>query len=433
MTNPQTIEFIKQYANEDVRKLAFLAGRYPDVDMPYALDQIKGRQTARAKLPSWAEKTDIIFPPHLSMEQCSSEATGQYKARLMESFLASEIASENTIFADFTAGFGVDFSFLARLFGKAYYVEMQPHLCEIAEHNMPMLGLENVAIVNGNGEELINGIIEGQNSWLGDGVNMGQSSKRLYAFLDPARRDGAGGRTYAIGDCTPNILGFVDGLVERSQVVMVKLSPMLDWHATVADVNSATKDGDIVREVHIVSVHNECKELLLVLSDKWHSPLKVVCSDLPGDEFVFYPDSAGNHDRQRSEETEHSANSCDSVEATEYLYAPNASIMKAGCFSELENHYGIKQVSRNSHLFLAPLQIDAFPGRKFQIFAVSSLNKKELKVALKDIARANIATRNFPLSPEQLRKRLKLKDGGDTYIFATTTAKDEHVLFVCRK
>ena len=237
-------------------------------------------------------------------------------------------------------------------------------------------------------------------------------------FIDPARRDTNGNRTYAIGDCTPNILGFIGELLNRTAIVMVKLSPMLDWHQTIEDINRASNSGNSVREVHIVSTQNECKELLLVLSERYESEMEVYCVN-DDDVFVFTP-------------SETQAVSFE-PKPSKKLFVPNASVMKAGCFSEVESRFGIRQIACNSHLFVGSEDIVDFPGRVFDIECVTTMNKKELRKALNGIDRANISTRNFPLSPEQLRKRLKIKDGGDIYLFATTDENDEHIIYVCRR
>jgi hypothetical protein len=199
---------------------------------------------------------------------------------------------------------------------------------------------------------------------------------------------------------------------------MVKLSPMLDWHQTVEDINRASGSGNAVREVHIVSTQNECKELLLVLSERYESELEVHCVN-DDDVFVFTP----NETKTIALE----------VKPSKKLFVPNESVMKAGCFSELEGRFGIKQIASNSHLFVGGEDVKSFPGRVFNILCVTTMNKKELKKALDGIDRANISVRNFPLSPEQLRKRLKIKDGGDIYLFATTTDEEEHIIYVTGK
>jgi hypothetical protein len=389
--NEQTQRFIRENANKDIRTLALSGSKYPDVDMPFALDQIAGRQTARKKIPRWAAIDDVVYPPHLSMEQCSSEQTALYKASMVE----------GEMLVDLTGGFGVDFSFMSCGFKKSIYVERQKHLCEIADSNFGVLKLTGANVVCGDGVEYLETL--DHVSWI---------------YLDPARRNEHGGKTYAISDCMPDVTEIKDLLLAKADKVMVKLSPMLDWRKAVDDL------GNCVSEVHIVSVDNECKELLLIMQRE-AAELKVVCVN--NDEvFVF----GSSDDTFRSSGVKEWRS--DATEST-YLYEPNASIMKAGCFAELERAFGARQVERNSHLFVSEHFIEDFPGRKFRVEKVTTLNKKDIKNALDGIVKANITVRNFPMSVEQLRKRLKIKEGGSDYIFATTLMDKSHVLLLCSR
>ncbi len=397
-----TAEFIREYRERDIRQLALQANRFPDVDMPYALDQIQGWQIARRKLPKWAACDGVIFPPHLSMEQCSSEPTAQYKLNLAMEW-ASRVGHASRM-TDLTGGFGVDFSFTSCAFAAATYVERNEQLCHIVEHNLPLLGLNNATVVCADAVEYLSTV-----------------EPQTMLFLDPARRDEHGAKTVMLADCTPDVVQLLPKLLEKSRFTMLKLSPMLDWHKAVDDLQGT------VREVHIVSVGGECKELLLVLSTVVESELKVYCADLStasdtSSLFVYTPGSSATV-----------ANSTFKIQHSTFLHEPNASIMKAGCFDELAAAYGVSPVSRNSHLFLSDEPVEDFPGRSFVVERVTTMNKGELRKALAGIEKANIATRNFPLTVAELRKRLKIKDGGDVYIFATTTAEGEHLLLISRK
>lgn len=397
-----TAEFIREYRERDIRQLALQANRFPDVDMPYALDQIQGWQIARRKLPKWAACDGVIFPPHLSMEQCSSEPTAQYKLNLAMEW--AEIVGHASSMTDLTGGFGVDFSFTSCAFAAATYVERNEQLCHIVEHNLPLLGLNNATVVCADAVEYLSTV-----------------EPQTMLFLDPARRDEHGAKTVMLADCTPDVVQLLPKLLEKSRFTMLKLSPMLDWHKAVDDLQGT------VREVHIVSVGGECKELLLVLSTVVESELKVYCADLStasdtSSLFVYTPGSSAPV-----------ANSKLKTQNSKFVHEPNASIMKAGCFDELAAAYGVSPVSRNSHLFLSDEPIEGFPGRSFVVERVTTMNKGELRKALVGIEKANIATRNFPLTVAELRKRLKIKDGGDVYIFATTTAEGEHLLLISRK
>lgn len=459
----QTADFVAAHRTEDVRQLALKAKRVEGLDLPLALDQIAGWQIACKKLPQWASCEGIIYPPHISMEQCSSQFTAQYKSEIAQTLLTpavtvrarmsdsaesdnqttksepqlsnsgesdncevemclrmsdsaesdtqetktgvrvSDSPESDTLVArssmvDLTGGFGVDFSYLARGFSQATYVERQRHLCDLAEHNMAALGLDQARIVCGDGVEYLR-----------------QMDPVDFIYLDPARRDEHGSRTYAIEDCTPNVLELRDLLLAKSQCTLVKLSPMLDWRKAVADF-----DGT-VREVHIVATGNECKELLLVLGQQVHeepSAPRVFCVN--DNQRIDYDSAAYTQGLRIGGKP--------LLEAKNYLYEPNASIMKAGCFDLVEERFGVTQVGPSSHLFVSATPVADFPGRGFAIEAIGGMNKKDIKRLLNGTKQANIAVRNFPLTAPQLRKKLKLADGGPVYLFGTTMQGCDHVL-----
>ena len=492
--NQATLDFIRQHQDDDVRQLAFLGSKYPEVDMPFALDQIRGRKMARVKLPRWASIDGIIYPPHISMEQCSSEQTALYKAELAARLLGlspsssengeekekesenasnlhlseicefkgavdSEFAkneatckkqqilteskenvneikeephegdfSEEIGFVDLTGGFGVDFSYIASRLGvKSMYVERQAHLCDAAKENFGRLGLKNAIVKNGDGIDVLHSFLPKKDDAASADDTLGiiydqplsllKTSLGLkLIFIDPARRDDAGNKVVSLKDCTPDVTVLQEEMLSKADYVIIKLSPMLDWHRAVSELNC-------VKEVHIISVNNECKELLLVLSARNMGNLRIYCVN---DAQSFVCD-------ELDMESSSVKIAPFTLEEMQYLYEPNASLMKAGCFSVLSERYGARMLSKNSHLFVSREPIAVFPGRSFRIIAVSSFNKKELKRHLSGITKANIATRNFPLSVAELRKRLKLKDGGETYIFATTLSDESHVLVITEK
>ena len=525
--NQATIDFIRQHQDEDVRQLAFLGSKYPEVDMPFALDQIRGRKMAHVKLPRWASIEGIIYPPHISMEQCSSEQTALYKAELAARLLGLSVSSsenekecekasnshfskicefagkgavdsefakngatyekqqiltepgedvnetkeevsesdfsEEIGFVDLTGGFGVDFSYIASRLGvKSMYVERQAHLCEAAKENFERLGLKNVSVKNGDGIEVLHSFHSKKNAAASDslGITEEQSQSLLKTnlglkliFIDPARRDDAGNKVVSLKDCTPDVTVLQEEMLSKADYVIIKLSPMLDWHRAVSELSH-------VREVHIVSVNNECKELLLVLSArnmgmnmvsgtdlgaKYDENLRIFCindsQSFVCDETemassavkIASPDKIVSSSVKAVKKVSSDRITSPALDEMPYLYEPNASLMKAGCFGVLSERYDAKMLSKNSHLFVSEDPVEAFPGRAFRIIAVSSFNKKELKRQLSGITKANIATRNFPLSVAELRKRLKLKDGGETYIFATTLSDESHVLVICER
>ena len=394
--NEATIGFVREHREEDVRALALQARRDSDVDLPWALDQIQGWQTARRKLPSWAAIDGIVYPPHLSMEQCSSEQTAIYKCGIVSRLPERS----HGLLIDLTGGFGVDFAFMSKCFERAMYVERQEHLCETARHNFSLLGLDHADIVHGDAEEVLTHL------------DANPSSTLLY--IDPARRDSNSSRTYAIADCTPNVLELRNRLLKAADYILLKLSPMLDWHKAVSDL------GEHVTEVHIVSTGNECKELLILMNADHQGEPVIHCVN-DSQSLIYSP----------SEDT--AVPVLADGENAAYLYEPNASIMKAGCFGLLTERFPVKALATDSHLFVSSERIEDFPGRRFAVTTVTSMNKKELARALKGIDRANVATRNFPMTAQQLRQRLRLQDGGDNYIFGTTDATGHRCLFICKK
>ena len=421
-----TSEFIIQFRESDPRRLALQASRYPDVDMPFALNQIQGWQTAQRKLPSWAACDGVVYPPHLNMEQCSSEPTARYKQQVARRWVEAVQPDADTCMTDLTGGFGVDFSFTSRCFSSATYVERNASLCDVVSANLPRLGIQNATAKCAEAEDVLE-----------------QLKPQTMIFLDPARRDEHGVKTVLIADCTPDVCQLLPRLMAKSQFVMLKLSPMLDWHKAIVDL-----DGK-VREVHIVSVDGECKELLLVLADNGTKNVQVFCVDIqsrpdsegqyPRSEFVYsiatnaQEEMVENNSKLENSTSAQPTNSKLKTQNSKFLHEPNASVMKAGCFDEIARAFGISAISRNSHLFLSDELKEDFPGRTFAIDAVTTMNKRQLRQTLSGMKQANIAVRNFPLSVAELRKRLKLNDGGDTYIFATTTSDGDHILMITHK
>lgn len=383
----ETLHFIEEHKEDDTRKLALQGGKYPQIDMSAAVTQIAGRQIAARKIPSWHQVPGLWYPRHLSMEQCSSEVTARYKASLLK----------GDTFADLTGGFGIDCAFISRHFTHADYVERQAELCELAGHNFPLLELKHITVHHQDGVEYLQAM-----------------SPVDCLFLDPARRDGHGGKTVAISDCEPDVSALESLLVDKADRVMVKLSPMLDLSLALRELNT-------VCEVHIVAVNNECKELLLLLQKCPVSPeISVHCEHIA---------SSGERQHYAFTLAAEKAASCPLASGVgAYLYEPNAAILKAGAYRLLTQSYPVEKLHVNSHLYTSSSFVPDFPGRRFRVEAVSGFGKKELKGFLEGIDKANITVRNFPLSVAELRKRLKLKEGGEDYIFATTVADGQKVL-----
>ena len=398
MLNKETLEFIRNHKDEDVRTLVMKSCGQTVVDLHQALIQIEGWQMARKKLPVWASYDNILFPPKLSLEQCSSEETALYKKYLVER-LFSTSRRPYACMVDLTGGYGIDFSYIAPLFEKAVYVERQDILCRLAAHNFPILGLKHAQVICGDGGETLSSL-----------------EKMSLCFVDPARRDNQGRKTVSITDCEPDLTSLQEQLEKKAEVCLFKLSPLLDISRAVDELRH-------VAEIHVVSVRDECKELLLVI-DKCITTNPVCrCVNLQRNQtdFIF----------TFEEERNALCNYAETLES--YLYEPNASIMKAGAFKTVANRFGLKKLHPNSHLYTSDVVIQEFPGRVFRIENFSSFSKSDLRSLLKDISNANLTIRNFPSDVSALRKKLKLKDGGDTYLFATTVADGSHILIKARK
>lgn len=387
----ETICFIREHRYDDVRNLALQAKRYPQVDMPMALVQIAGMQIAANKVPSWSAVDGLLYPKHLSLEQCSSEVTARYKASLVK--------GESLV--DLTGGFGIDCAFLATNFQKVTYVERQQELCAIASHNFSLLGLNHIKVVNGDGIEYLK-----------------QMEKVDCIFIDPARRDEHGSKTIAISDCTPDVNAISSFLLDKADTVLIKLSPMLDLASTLGRM-------PLTHEIQVLSVNNECKELLLVLKRNQTEQCNINAVNIEKSghvqQFVFTKDQ------------ELLASCAYTSVVDQYVYEPNASVLKAGAYRSIAYVYGLKKLHPNSHLYTSDRWVSNFPGRVFICHSVVSFSKKAIKEQFSDLTKANITVRNFPASVAELRKRIKLQDGGDVYLFATTLADGRKVLLLCKK
>ncbi|MBB4035300.1 16S rRNA G966 N2-methylase RsmD [Dysgonomonas hofstadii] len=387
--SPGLKQFVKEHETDDVHSLALQAGKYPDIDMETAIRQIKGRRIAKDKIPSWYAAEDIIYPRHLSLEQSSSEATAIYKRSLCK----------GNIMADLTGGMGVDISFLSADFEQAIYIEQQEELAEIATHNFNILGLDNITAINA------------------DGVNYLSVMQPVdLIYIDPARRDDTGKKTVRIEDCTPNILDIEDLLEKKSGMAMIKLSPMLDISLALNSLRN-------ISDVHIVAVNNEVKELLF-MKQKDAGQATYHCVNILKDnteEYTF------------QKEDENSASVSYSTQIYAYLYEANASIMKGGAYKSIANSFSLEKLHPSSHLYTSDVLQNDFPGRKFIVKTVCSLNKKDIKEHLSGLKQANITVRNFPLSVQEIRKKTGLKEGGEVYIFATTLFDERKVLIICEK
>ena len=402
--------FIKTHQNDEVTDLLLQAKKYPNLNIPDLALQIKARQKAKTKLPEWFENEEVIFPKMLSVEQCSSEITAKFKVSL--------VTGETLI--DLTGGMGVDIMYMSKNFKKAFYFEQNADLLNVTKYNFEQLGIENVEFVEGNSIEGLKGLgIEGkeerQNTWI---------------YLDPHRRDDTGSKVVRLQDCEPNILTIKDLLFEHTDNILLKASPMLDIDLAILDLGN-------VSQVYVVAVENEVKEVLFHLQNSTN----IIAG------WVQNPVSVENKDKVilnainliKTHSTTLSFTKSEEKNARiklgspqQYLYEPNAAIMKSGGFRYIAQHFDLQKIAPHSHLYTSEELVNNFQGRTFKIIAVCKLDKKEISKYLTD-KKANVTIRNFPLTVQQIRDKLKLSDGGNEYLFATTDAQNQKIVIVCRK
>ena len=399
LTQAET-DFVQVNLHADISDLALKMERYPILNAGLVLKQLAGFQAIEHKIPSWYGRSDLSFPSSLPLEQCSSEVTALYKAKIV-----SELADIHSL-ADLTGGFGVDCCFMSRGLDRVLYVERQPELCEVAEHNFKVLGLPQIQVRQGDGWDAI----------LELSANLKKKPFDLI-FIDPARRNTKGEKVVALSDCEPDITQIKDLLLANANYVLVKLSPMLD-------ISLALKSLPETIAVHVVSVNGECKELLFLLKEKGFEP-EIHCVNLRSagsDQFFIFKKSA-----------EQSAKCSYTENPGTYLYEPNVSLLKAGAFSLLSQSFNLFKLHPNSHLYTSDQLCMDFPGRVFQVESVFQFHSKEWKEQLKNVFKANITVRNFPNTVNEIRKKTGLREGGDIYLFATTLNDGRKVLIRCKK
>lgn len=390
--NTATRDFIESHLKDDVRQLALQ--KFPDdVDKTLVLNQIEARRLLSKKVPSWASNPDLLFPKHLSIEQCSSELTAKYKA---------SIISGGDTFVDLTGGLGIDSYFLSEKFKTAYYVENQKELCDLAEHNFGVLG-RKITVVNSDAETFLS-----------------KNHDFDLIFIDPARRDIYNRKMVSLHDCSPDVVDLQNILLKNAKNVLIKASPMLD-------ISVITNELQNISEIHIVSVKNECKEVLIKIEPGFDGEIKYHCVNFIGNDLKsvqFF---------EFSENLESSESSKFAPTIKRYLYEPNASLMKSGAFKLISQRFGIEKLHVNSHLYTSDNLISDFPGRIFEVVGFAPFNKKNKKELLKDITEASVATRNFPLSANDLRKNLNLKESDKNFVFGTTLIGEKKVVILAKK
>ena len=386
-------QFVKEHAADDLNRLLLSASRYPSIDVAFAVEQIASRRQIRDKLPAWYANDALLFPSKISAEQCSSEQTASYKQRLVK---------ESDRLCDLTGGLGIDSFYISRQVSHVTYIERFPAYCEAARHNFAALNVANITIVEGDSKELVAGLPE---------VDV--------FYIDPARRGEGNKRVYALTDCEPDLPALLPELFRHAPKVIAKLSPMADIRLTLDLLPGTTG-------IHVLSVKNECKELLFVVErDAEMVSPAIHCINFNSngreESFTF---------SLMEEQVEELHLAC---QMKRYFYEPNASLLKAGAFKSTAARFGMEKLHVSSHLYTSDERKDNFPGRSFVVEEVYPFSGKLCKSLAKDIPQANITVRNFPLSVDELRKRTKIADGGEVYLFATTLADNSKILVKCRK
>ena len=380
--------FIKENQKKDLPALILKGSPFSHIKIQEIATQIKGMRIAEKKFPLFFNNPRILYPPKLNLEQTSSQITAEYKSGLVNGSSG----------ADLTGGLGIDTYFLAKKFNSFQYYELNKELFEIAAHNFKELEASNICLHHGDSLDILK-----QND-----------QKFDWIYADPARRDEHGGKVYHLSDCTPDVPEELDFLLEKSDHILIKTSPILDITAGLRELHS-------VKEIHIIAVNNEVKELLWLFEKNWRSDFKVTTLNFQGKKLQKF-----------SFDTEVKTLNAVLSKPLNYLYEPNAAIMKSGLFTEVSTTFGIPKLHEHSHIYTSETLVKEFPGRIFHITDIKSYKDKHLKKILKN-KKANVTTRNFPDSVENIRKKHKIQDGGNDYIFFTTNLENEKTVVFCRK
>ena len=384
---PKVQEFIQDQLGVSIAKLALQKNPFPEIDWLTILNQIEAKTKSREKLPTWFSTIAIIYPSKLSIEQTSSERTAEYKSSL--------IAGNSLI--DLTGGFGVDDYYFAKKINKITHCEINTDLSEIVGHNFKQLGVTNIECI------------------AGDSLTALQSNteKWDWMYIDPSRRNDVKGKVFMLKDCLPNVPENLDFYFEKSDAILIKTAPLLDIAAGLSELQN-------VKTIHIVAIENEVKELLWELHKNYLGAIGIKTVNLTKDatnsfDFIL---------NQESTEANYSL-------PKRYLFEPNSAIMKSGGFNEISEQYRLDKLHKHSHLYTSNELID-FPGRVFEIQHAIPYSKKEIKIHLEN-SKQNITTRNFPETVELIRKKWKIKEGGNSYCFFTTDMNNDKIVLICTK
>lgn len=380
-------DYINHNLKSNIEQLIFKGSPFKEVSIQELANQIVAKQKSEKKLPAWFQTKNIYYPPKLSIEQTSSEITAEYKSKLID--------GDSII--DITGGFGVDCYAFSKRFKKVVHCEINKELSEIVSYNYEQMGVSNIEIVATNGLEYLKST----------------SEKFDCIYIDPSRRNEKKGKVFLLSDCAPNVPENLDFLFEKSNTILIKNSPILDITSTISELK-------FVKEIHIIAINNEVKELLFLLKKDIKQSIEVItCNFLKiktqefrfvlGKDFCF----------------EYSL-------PLKYLYEPNAAILKSGGFNQVAGQQKVNKLQQHSHLYTSESLVKDFPGRIFKINNVFTYNKKRIKKQITE-TKANITTRNFPKTVAQIRKETKLKDGGSAYLFFTTNLNNELIIIDCTK
>ncbi len=378
--------FLEEQSSGDWGKLAFKKSPFEFVSTAELLNQLKTRQKAKTKLPLWFGTRGVIYPPSLNLEQSSSQATAEFKAGLIPN---------GTRALDMTGGFGIDSFFLSQKFTTLDFCELDSALIEYSRYNFEKLGRENVRFINKSSVEYLKETT--------DNFDL--------IFVDPSRRTQSKLKVFNLNDCEPNLIEYRDLILQKTEVLLIKNSPFLD-------ISQSLHQLDTSAHVYVIAVKNEVKEVLLYIDNK-RSKTKYTAVNITAnsvEKFSFFPEDLKNSPISKPKK---------------YLYEPNAAIMKSGGFSEVAETFQVEKLHPNSNLFTADNLI-SFPGRKFEILQEIKLNKKDLKKSIPNF-KVNITVRNYPMSVSEIRKKTKLQDGGEYYLFCTTNSENKPICLLCKK
>lgn len=385
--NSEIQEFINNHLNSDTVSMLLKGTSFNYVETKEIIEQIEAKKRCEKKLPTWFKAINIYYPNKLNIEQTSSEVTAKYKSALID--------GESII--DLTGGFGVDCYYFSKHFKKVVHCEIDDKLSKLVEHNYRQLGIATIKTINS------------------DGIQYLKSSPKIFdwIYIDPSRRHDTKGKVFFLKDCLPNIPEHIDLLFQYSKSIMIKTSPLLDISVGIGELKH-------VKTIHIIAVNNEVKELLWILEHGFNENIIIETTNIKNEYkacFGFYLD------KEKTKQVLYSL-------PLNYLYEPNAAILKSGGFDEVSTQLDVFKLHKHSHLYTSYNPID-FPGRMFKIENILPYNKKALKKS--GISKANIATRNFPETVQEIRKKLNIKDGGETYLFLTTDFNNHRIAIVARK